>query len=909
MNCGTNDVLKTPYKGLIPYSEEDARFFFGRENCQKIVTNNLKVSRLTVLYGESAVGKSSVLQAGVVYHLRRLAEQNLQELGTPKFAVVVFNAWHEENLLPKLLKCVQDSVLEAVKGDHVENEDKSLPTRFTQTLQALTEVISKEQYRGKLFIILDQFEEYFLYHSQEKGEGTFAVEFPRAVNCPDLRVNFLICIREDSLAKLKSFQGKILSLFDSLLEIKHLDYKSAREAIVKPVEEYNRQRSQSIKIEQELVDEVLAKVKTGQVGLVETGSSKLVTLPETKIETPYLQLVMTRLWQEEMDKSSQWLRLDTLKQLGGAQTIVSEHLNKQMNRLSDNEKDAAARIFHYLVTPSGQKIAHSVDDLVEAANEDRNESDPELPYEEGESLLRQLSEGPSRILRPIGASTDKPQIERYEVFHDILASAILDWRKEYLERKKYLQEEKRREEKRREKEAKQRALLEQEREKRRRAEQAEKILAEAHRKAKRRILIGNAVLIPCLVLASIATIISFRLSRLVQFETNKLQQAQTDIHHIWEIGQGVFEKELGNNEKALKIFDRVIESNNKNVFALIGRGRTYHQMRRYQEALDDFNHVVELSPLERELTFALVSRGETYGQMKRYQEALDDFNRAIEVSLLPYADAYFGRGNIYYYQGNYIAALENYQQALDNNETHWPAIFKIGLIKYEQGFIDEAIKQWQQAIKINPDSADPKLALGVAFYTKGEQEKAFTTAETSLKLNKQLENLEYLKRNFWGKGLLADAKKLLSTTIIQAFLFSLSPPPSLQEKAFEIVKKWYAAKPRIFAPPFDESLVDQYTTGKLHYNTTRNNGGGSMGWLRSNDCYYEYDFSKIEGVVSFDNSGTRPSLKVKVHEKLQLHGPNKAGCDNPPSSYRKNVTYWFEKDNGVWKIYDYKLES
>ena len=71
----------TPYKGLMPYEEGDAAFFFGRQKYQKIIIDNLLASRLTVLYGTSGVGKTSVLQAGVARHLRDLARKNLEELG------------------------------------------------------------------------------------------------------------------------------------------------------------------------------------------------------------------------------------------------------------------------------------------------------------------------------------------------------------------------------------------------------------------------------------------------------------------------------------------------------------------------------------------------------------------------------------------------------------------------------------------------------------------------------------------------------------------------------------------------------------------------------------------------------------------------------------------------------------
>ena len=47
-------------------------FFFGRERESELVAANLMASRLTVLYGPSGVGKSSLLRAGVARRLRAL---------------------------------------------------------------------------------------------------------------------------------------------------------------------------------------------------------------------------------------------------------------------------------------------------------------------------------------------------------------------------------------------------------------------------------------------------------------------------------------------------------------------------------------------------------------------------------------------------------------------------------------------------------------------------------------------------------------------------------------------------------------------------------------------------------------------------------------------------------------------
>src|SRR5215210_2765993 len=81
-----------PYKGLQPYTEADRAFFFGRERDAAIIISNLYAAPLTILYGASGVGKSSVLLAGAVPELRE----------TRRIAIVVFRNWQDEGFVSAL---------------------------------------------------------------------------------------------------------------------------------------------------------------------------------------------------------------------------------------------------------------------------------------------------------------------------------------------------------------------------------------------------------------------------------------------------------------------------------------------------------------------------------------------------------------------------------------------------------------------------------------------------------------------------------------------------------------------------------------------------------------------------------------------------------------------------------------
>ena len=401
-----------PYKGLSPFqdSDRDVPFFFGRDHERELVEANLMASRLTVLYGETGVGKSSLLRAGVAHHLRSLARGNREARGEPGLAVVVFDSWRDDPVRA-LRTAVADEVTSALGGSMTPADE--VGRSLGDALGMWQELLG-----GDLYVILDQAEEYFLYHGGENGGGTFASEFPAVVNDADLRVNFILAVRDDSLAKLDAFRKRIPNVFGNYLRLEHLDRDAARAAIVEPISEYNRLvgAEDAVRIEPALVDAVLEQVVTGKVDLGQTGRGSVESANgDARIETPYLQLVLRRLWDEEHGAGSHELRVATLQRLGGAEQIVQDHVERALSDLSPDEKDVAAALFDHLITPSGTKIAHEASDLAEYAGTTTREVMP---------VLTKLGE--ERILRSVEGSGGRDS--RYEIFHDVLADPILSWK-------------------------------------------------------------------------------------------------------------------------------------------------------------------------------------------------------------------------------------------------------------------------------------------------------------------------------------------------------------------------------------------------------------------------------------------------------------------------------------------------
>jgi len=440
----------SPYKGLMPYTEQDAAFFFGRDAEREVIIANLRAARLTLLYGESGVGKSSVLGAGVEHQLQRLAAENIKDSGTPEFVVVLFRTWRDDPVAT-LAESVRRAVTNAVGG--LEHEPPPPDHSLTQTLLNWTKL---DTWAGKpgieLLIILDQFDEYFLYHEQEVGPGTFAAEFPQAVNHLQLRANFLVSIREDALAKLDVFKGPIPNLFGNYLRIEHLDSKAAEDAIRKPLDVYNSLSAGQppMTVDDGLVRALIRQVGKGKLRISDGGEGQIEKDTHdgdggARIETPFLQMALIRLWDEEVHAGSSRLRLDTLKRLGGAEEIVRTHLDTVMATFDEDQRNVAADLFRYLVTPSGTKIALTLDDLAGYSN---------LPPDQVRPVLIQLGSQQVRILREVSGSLDDPKKSRYEIFHDVLAAAIVDWRRRYVTQQAKRDEDRKAEAQRREEEQK-----------------------------------------------------------------------------------------------------------------------------------------------------------------------------------------------------------------------------------------------------------------------------------------------------------------------------------------------------------------------------------------------------------------------------------------------------------------------
>lgn len=484
-----------PYIGLFAFDAAHARYFFGREGDAELIAANVLSAGAMILHGPSGVGKSSVLGAAFPKALEKIVPNALivpfRRWDAGFYTLLVQEAESQRNKALLEYASRPREVVDAEAGDNAlylglsegetasigESAGMPIPAESAAsaapdgrepavleplhpqaaddsrapTLNEMAERWEREVGTPIVFVF-DQFEQYFT--GQDFGSTTedeqFETELARIIKRRDVGCHVLISIREDALFELNRLRARIPNILTRSLKLDYLDRAAAEEAINGPLGVWRSEKGEGNGPTDAAPD--LIEVLISQVS--RPGDA-------TRIETPYLQLALKRLWQEEQKQGSSELRAETLNDLGGAGGIAESHFKDTMKRLPKEDRRLCAVIFDRMVTPSGMKIALAADDLAGMTGEDA---------ERVGAVLETLAAGRSLIIHKIASPNEGAPL--FEIFHDVLARPIVDWIA--AERERVKQERKL---------AEQRRAAEEER--RRQQEELERQRAEAEREQQR----------------------------------------------------------------------------------------------------------------------------------------------------------------------------------------------------------------------------------------------------------------------------------------------------------------------------------------------------------------------------------------------------------------------------------------
>lgn len=224
------------YPGSPPFEDRelDRRLFFGRTDDAESILHSILSHDLFVLYARSGIGKTSVLKAGVMEHLR---ERNM-------WPILV--RLHDTNRSP--LDLVRSALVDAGSDPRIEVLGIDDDTTELWDLLTGVEVWNIEDDALLLpVLIFDQFEELFTLWDASRRES-FIEQFasvvrhvPRPLDGEEQtgrsrapRVKFVLSLREDFLGGLEAFSSQLPQILTHRQRLQPLTRSQAEDAIREP---------------------------------------------------------------------------------------------------------------------------------------------------------------------------------------------------------------------------------------------------------------------------------------------------------------------------------------------------------------------------------------------------------------------------------------------------------------------------------------------------------------------------------------------------------------------------------------------------------------------------------------------------------------------------------------------------
>lgn len=296
---------RSRYPGLRPFDAEEKQYFFGREEEIESVCRLLDLDNLTILHGPSGMGKSSLINAGILpalskirnwdvpYHVVPIRFTNYD----PELARIRREKQGLESLDSDLIKDPVDRFMAACLGeDHGWEEVIPMP-KPSLWLSAKKMLIDQAVHPLRIVFILDQFEELFtypearveefaqqlgeLYHQNvpesirkglERKQIIEADVDPRERRLPSpkaaqlmarieepLDAKILISMRSDKLHYLERLKDHLPEMLLNSYELRSFGADQAKKAIVQPASLPGADfMSPSFTIRDEVLDELIS---------------------------------------------------------------------------------------------------------------------------------------------------------------------------------------------------------------------------------------------------------------------------------------------------------------------------------------------------------------------------------------------------------------------------------------------------------------------------------------------------------------------------------------------------------------------------------------------------------------------------------------------------------------------------
>ncbi len=337
--------------------------------------------KLTVLYGQSGVGKSSIVQAGLVPALKP------RTMGTRAvFPILqqVYSDWIQE-LYKRLNETLSDFGLPSLAADDAgDGQSASSPLLIPQILEQLR---TNADCNRLTVLIFDQLEEFFVAAQKVKQRQVFYDFLRECLSIPDLKI--ILSLREDylhyllecnRLSDLKVINRDILSknILYYLGNFSRDDARSILESLTQQTP-----FSPEPSLVDELVEDLAAEL--GEVRPIE------------------LQLIGAQLQTEGISTLADY------RQYGSQEKLAERYLKEVVEDCGKENEKAAELVLYLLTGKNDTRPLKTKADLLEDLDLPGDRIDLVLAVLEGSGLVFRIPEVPG---------------DRYQLSHDYLVGLI-----------------------------------------------------------------------------------------------------------------------------------------------------------------------------------------------------------------------------------------------------------------------------------------------------------------------------------------------------------------------------------------------------------------------------------------------------------------------------------------------------
>ncbi|MEO1261929.1 MAG: hypothetical protein AAFZ15_24210 [Bacteroidota bacterium] len=331
------------YPGAKPFSPDQRGIFFGRQQDIDDLAEMINIEQLVVLYSKSGLGKSSLLNAGVI---PKLAAED--DIDTFTFR---FGAYNKEGHLTPL-----EITTEQLAFDGQSNLlDKILPNENSLWYHLKNRQMAEKGKRSYL-LIFDQFEELFTY--PEKQVNNFAKQLAEAMYTvipgryrevmeskihgdqnqlflsgqelkdlhEEMEIKVLMAIRSDRMSLLNQVSDFLPNILKSCYELKALNVEQAEDAILTPA--YLKDPS----FESPTFDYSDEAIETTLDFLTKGNTHKIASFQ--------LQILCESLERKVIE---QGLKVIEIEHLGDIENLYKNYYDNQISLIPGEEDQLAAR--------------------------------------------------------------------------------------------------------------------------------------------------------------------------------------------------------------------------------------------------------------------------------------------------------------------------------------------------------------------------------------------------------------------------------------------------------------------------------------------------------------------------------------------------------------------------------------